>query len=91
MKKKKKLTPAQTVALELLKQNNKHGIMQTGTEHVLMRQRKSDTGRLFGKSTSVSNQTLLALKRRGLVYCVHLLPGSIPQAQRRRWHFQEQA
>jgi hypothetical protein len=96
-RKPQRLTPAMKKALDYLEQNNKHGIVQTGTENVLMQQRDPKTGKRFGESLVVTNQTLLALKRRGLVFCVHMLNrgfsasgGKDPRHQKRRWHVQAQ-
>ena len=91
--KKKRLTPAMRRALDLL-EKNKDGVIQRGTEHVIIHDRDPETGRrLRHGALSVSNQTLLALQRRGLVRCVHLLPDrrlnakgrDNPKNNRRRW------
>jgi hypothetical protein len=78
---KKRLTPAQQKALALLREHNLEGAIQTGTGGVVIH------------GTKVSNQTLLALRRLDLAFCIHLItkaemagPRRPPKERRRRWH-----
>jgi hypothetical protein len=87
------ISPAMRAALDLLRQNSR-GVVQVGTANVVVYPRDPRTNRrIWEGGRSVTDRTLSALRRLGLVTCVPLSPSKRlnargrrnPKNRRRRW------